>query len=76
MEYNLVNDIDGSRVNCGIIFLSQGQNDIWQIFTPKFLIDFERGVKRLIKEIEDEKDKKLMLKFFEAADQINLENFR
>lgn len=72
---NLRNNIDGSRVTCGVIFLFLSQNSIWQIFTPKFLIDFERGARKLIKEIEDEKDKKLMAIFFEAADQINLENF-
>lgn len=72
---NLKNNIDDSRVTCGVVFLSLGQSSIWQIFTPKLLIDFERGAKKLIEEIDSEKDKKLIANFFEAADQINLENF-
>lgn len=72
---NLINNIDGTRVTCGVVFLSWNQNNIWQIFTPKFLIDFERGVKNLIKKIKDEKDRNLMTNFFEATEQINLEKF-
>lgn len=72
---NLLNNIDGSKVECGVVFLSCGQNNIWQIFNPKLFIDFKRAIQRLIKKIEAGSDQEKIKNFFETANQINLENF-
>jgi len=70
---NLKNNDDGSKVNCGVIYLKKYKK--WQIFNPKLFIDFKRGVNRFIEEIQTTKDKTALNNFFETAKQINLENF-
>ena len=59
------------NLNCGVLFLST-----WFVLVPKLAKDFEKGVKKLISEIEKEIDQKLVGNFFETANQINMENFK
>lgn len=76
VEEPKIQNIDGSTVNCGVMFLHWQNKERWQIFTPKLVIDFKRGVEKLINEIQKGGNEKLNKNFFEAATQINLENFR
>lgn len=70
---NLKNNDDNSKVDCGVIYLAKSNK--WQIFNPKLFIDFKRGIDKLIKAIGSNRDRTLLKNFFEAAAQINLENF-
>ena len=71
----LQNPETNSQVTCGINFLPHNQDGVWQIFVGKLLIDFERGAKKLVTEVESEQDSPLLANFFEAAAQMNLEKF-
>lgn len=62
----------GVKVNCGVVLDSE---QVWQIYTPYLLADFEDGVKSFIKKIEDNNDKKLISNFFETANEVNLQNY-
>ena len=62
---------DGAK--CGVVFLNENGKEKWQIFVPKLAADFRRGVKNFITDIEN--NLTLHQNFFEAADQINFENF-
>ena len=75
INFDIKNPIDDSIVDCGIIFLHHDREEIWQIFTLKLAVDLGEGIKKLINEIEQGKNKKLMENFFETADQINIQNF-
>jgi len=70
---NITNDLDGYRVNCGVVLLKHNGEERWQIFVPKLAADFRRGVKKFITEIKN--DSSFHQNFFEAASQINLEHF-
>ena len=58
------------ELNCGVFFLST-----WFIFVPKLARDFEIAVKKITTEVETGNDQRLINNFFEAANNINLENF-
>ena len=75
LESKITQNFDGSAINCGIVFFNKNNEEIWQVLVPNLRLDFEIAVKKLIKEVEAENDKKLINNFFEAADNINLENF-
>jgi len=70
---NIINKLDGSTVNCGVVLLKQNEEEIWHVFVAKLAADFRRGAKKFIREIEN--DQSLHTNFFETADQINFENF-
>lgn len=74
---HLMSPIDGSLITCGVsLFSPHDGGEIWFICNGKLLIDFQRAVGRLIQEIENEQNLNLSDKFFETADQINLEAFK
>lgn len=75
----IINPIDKSVVNCGVVYKSLKQQQIYQIcqiFPLKLGIDLGKSVERLIKRVERGKDRVLIRNFFETADQINLKNFK
>ena len=74
-KIEIKNPIDNSVVNCGVVYKLYRQQQICQIFPLKLGIDLGKSIERLVKRVEQERDKKLTGNFFETANQINLENF-